>query len=131
MGSLGTLKSLTRWAVRAQFYAFEVVMQRILVSAWVVFVFAIVISIVAQAQESHPTYDTGGPIYDTTGPIYDNTLQPPAGSTPQIGRSINSLQAAQADLLRAPPDVAGRRERALAHVNAALEELRNIRKAGQ
>jgi hypothetical protein len=118
-------------------------MQRILVSAWVVFVFAIVLSIVAQAQESHPIYDNSPvrsegshPIYDNapqgdSRPIYDNTIPPAVGNTPQISRSINSLQAAQSDLLQAPPDASGRREKALSHVNAALQELRNIQRTGQ
>ncbi|MEZ0224745.1 MAG: hypothetical protein ACAH83_09350 [Alphaproteobacteria bacterium] len=113
-------------------------MQRILVSVWVVFVVAIVMSIVAQAQESHPIYDNSPvpgegshPIYDNAGPIYDNTRPPPASNATGIGRSINSLQAVQSDLNQSPPDIAGRREKALAHVNAALEELRNIQKAGQ
>jgi hypothetical protein len=113
-------------------------MQRILVSAWIVFIFAVILSIAAQAQESHPIYDNSPvsgeasrPIYDSAGPIYDNTRPPPASNATGIGRSINSLQAVQADLIQSPPDVAGRREKALAHVNAALKELRDVQKAGQ
>jgi hypothetical protein len=35
------------------------------------------------------------------------------------------------DINRSPPDASGRREKAIAHVNAALQELVNIQKSGQ
>lgn len=118
-------------------------MRKTLVSMSILPVLVIFASIMVQAQESHPIYDNAPvpgqgshPVYDNspTGeshPTYDNTLPIAIGGTSEIGRSINNLRMVKEELNRAPPDQSGRREKALAHVNAALQELLNIQKSGQ
>lgn len=118
-------------------------MQKALMSAWVALAFVMFLSIVAQAQESHPIYDnepvpgTGShPIYDAapqgdSHPIYDNTLPPTVSNQSGVGRSINNLNSVISDLAQTPPDPAGRRNLAIQHAAAALRELQDIQKSGQ
>lgn len=118
-------------------------MQKILVSAWVTLALVIVISIVAQAQESHPMYDNAlnpaqgsHPTYDSapggnSHPIYDNTLPPQVSNQTGIGRSINSLQSVVSDLQQTEPDAAGRRDKALLEANDALLQLQYLQRSHQ
>lgn len=118
-------------------------MQKILMSTWVALSLVIFVSVAARAQESHPMYDNepfpgagSRPIYDAgpTGdshPIYDNTLPPTVGNGTGVGRSINNLQSVISDLNQTPPDVSGRRNMALQHAAAALQELQDLRQSGQ
>ena len=118
-------------------------MQKILVSAWVTLALVIVISILAQAQESHPIYDNSPipgqgshPIYESapggsSRPIYDNTLPPQVSNQTGVGRSINYLQSVVSDLQQTPPDPAGRRDKALRDASEALKQLQELQRSGQ
>jgi hypothetical protein len=114
-------------------------MQRFIISAWVLLFFVLAVAAVAHAQDSHPIYDNAPiagegshPNYDiapsgSSSPIYDSTLPVKAPvPTADIGASINNLELVRQSLLKAPPDPKGRKTRAMADVNAAIAELKDM-----
>ena len=91
-------------------------------SALAVAAAVLALSLIARAQQSHPTYDTGEPIYGD-GPIYDTTIPPTSPLSPDALSALSTLQYLRSVVDRAPDLPRTRKAVALGEIDLALFSL--------